>query len=315
MESRKIQLVAGTTYTLSLPKDWVHKNHLKAGNEIYVHEKDDGTIAVFPREIKKSRLNEIALNIDEYKTNLGQVIFSLYYMGAESITLFSKKELTKEAKSVVRKTLHYMSGTEITYEDKSKITIKVLLDRSKIDIFQVIYRIGLILEQSFNNLLDKINFEEIRINEEEIDRLYHLIAKILTMSLVDSRILASSNIKHVPLIPSYFLLCKRLEHLADNIYSMGGFMHTQKVSLENKSCLISHKEQLTRCIEHLIRNKDKVFERLPKENWNALSEKILKIKSKEIQTDLLRNNRYIVDIEEELVNITFYNKMIAEKFI
>ena len=29
MHRRKIQLIAGTTYSISLPKEWVKKNHLK----------------------------------------------------------------------------------------------------------------------------------------------------------------------------------------------------------------------------------------------------------------------------------------------
>ncbi len=314
MQARKIQLIAGTTYTLSLPKQWVLKNHLKQGNDIYVHEKDDGTITIFPREIKKNSLNDISFNIDEYnKTNISQILFSLYYLGVESITLFSKSEFSKESKSIVRKTLHYMSGTEITYEDKSKITIKVLLDRTKIDIFQVIYRIGLILEQSFANILEGLNFEELRINEEEIDRLYHLIAKILTMSLVDSKILASSNVKNLPLIPSYFLMCKRLEHLGDNLYKMGEYLFKQKKQIENKTILTAHKENLSRCIEHLMKNHNKLFERLPREKWTLLADKTSKIKDKEIQVDLIRNNRYIIDVEEELVNITFYNKLESDK--
>ncbi|MBU1604737.1 MAG: AbrB/MazE/SpoVT family DNA-binding domain-containing protein, partial [Nanoarchaeota archaeon] len=239
MHKRKIQLIAGTTYTVSLPKEWVRKNNLKEKNEILLHEKNDRTLIISPHSIEGKKLNEISLNIDEYAPNIDQILFAVYYLGIENISLFSKKELTKDVKSRIRKTIRHMSGTEINYEDKQKITIKVLLDKSKVDITQVFYRISLIIESSISNILEQLDINEIRINENEIDRLYHLIAKIVSLSLIDSNILYSSKIRNVSLIPAYFLIGKKLENIGDNINHLSEYLHKSKINFENKKEILN----------------------------------------------------------------------------
>ena len=126
MPRRRIQLIAGTTYSVSLPKNWAKKNNLKKKDEILIIEKNDGTLSISPKEIKPKKLNDISMNVDNYVGVIDQILFATYYLGIEKITLFSK--LTKEVKKSIRKTLTHMSGTEINYEDKQKIVIRVLLD-------------------------------------------------------------------------------------------------------------------------------------------------------------------------------------------
>ena len=189
MHRRKIQLIAGTTYSVSLPKEWFIKNKLKEKDELLIYEKNNRTLLLSPNSIKERKIKDISINIDEYIGNVDQILFALYYLGIENINLFSKKALTKDVKTKIRKSLVFMSGTEISYEDNKKITIKVLLDESKVTIYQILYRINLILELSISTILKEIDIEEIRINENEIDRLYHLMAKLISLSLIDSKIL------------------------------------------------------------------------------------------------------------------------------
>jgi len=104
MHRRKIQLIAGTTYSVSLPKEWVRKNNLKEKNEILFYEKNDRTLVISPYAIEGKKLNEISLDIDKYISAIDQILFAVYYLGIENISLFSKKELTKDVKSRIRKT-------------------------------------------------------------------------------------------------------------------------------------------------------------------------------------------------------------------
>ena len=189
MERRKIQLIAGSTYTISLPKEWIIKNKLKEKNEILIYEKGDRTLMLSPHSIESKKLENISLNIDDHLSEINQVLFALYYLGIENISLFSKNDIAKEVRMRIIKTITNMSGTEVSYEDAKNIKIKVLLDKSKVEIPQIIYRIGLIIGLSVANLLDGFDITEIRINENEIDRLYHLISKIVSLSLIDSNIL------------------------------------------------------------------------------------------------------------------------------
>ena len=316
MHRRKIQLIAGTTYSVSLPKEWVRKNNLKEKNEILFYEKNDRTLVISPYAIEGKKLNEISLDIDKYISAIDQILFAVYYLGIENISLFSKKELTKDVKSRIRKTITYMSGTEINYEDKQKITIKVLLDKSKVEIFQVLYRISLIIESSILNILEQLNINEIRINENEIDRLYHLITKIILLSIIDSNILNSSKIKNVSLIPAYFLISKRLENIGDNINHLSEYLHKTKVKFENKNEILNFaKTELNRSISYFMSKSTNIFQKINVDNLRIINDYILKSKDKTIQNYLEDIIRYVVDIEEEIVNISFYNQLIHEGFL
>ncbi|MBU4266007.1 MAG: AbrB/MazE/SpoVT family DNA-binding domain-containing protein [Candidatus Altiarchaeota archaeon] len=311
-------MIAGTTYSVSLPKEWVKRNNLREKNEILLFEKDDRTLVISPHSIDGGKLDNISLNIDEYATNIDQVLFAVYYLGIENISLFSRKELTKDVKARIRKTITHMSGTEISYEDKQKITIKVLLDQSKVDIIQVFYRISLILESSISNVLEDLDINEIRINENEIDRLYHLIAKIVLLSLIDSNVLHSSKIKNVSLVPAYFLISKRLENIGDNINHLSEYLHETKVDFENKKEILGFiKAELNRNIDYVARipKASKVFEKINADDLRKINNSISKVEDRTIQNYLEYIIRYVVDIEEEIVNISFYNKLIHDNIL
>ena len=316
MHRRKIQLIAGTTYSVSLPKEWVRKNNLKEKNEILFYEKNDRTLVISPYAIEGKKLNEISFDIDKYISAIDQILFAVYYLGIENISLFSKKELTKDVKSRIRKTITHMSGTEINYEDKQKIIMRVLLDKSKVEIFQVLYRINLIIESSILNILEQLNINEIRINENEIDRLYHLITKIISLSIIDSNILNSSKIKNVSLIPAYFLISKRLENIGDNINHLSEYLHKTKVKFENKNEILNFaKTELNRSISYFMSKSTNIFQKINVDNLRIINDYILKSKDKTIQNYLEDIIRYVVDIEEEIVNISFYNQLIHEGFL
>src|SRR3989338_6675461 len=220
MYRRKIQLVAGMTYSISLPKEWVQKNNLKEKQELLLYEKDDRSLVVTKDLHKEGQGNNIYINADEYGEIIDVALFKLYYLGFETIDIVSKKEISKEVKSKIRNARQYMSGAEITYADPSKMTIKVFLDRAKFDFVQLLYRVSLILDQSMTCLQNEISLEEMDVNEKEIDRLYHLMNKILSISLMDSTVLQTAKVKNVHLIPSYILIAKKLENMADEFFEV-----------------------------------------------------------------------------------------------
>ena len=313
MHRRKIQLIAGTTYTLSLPKEWVKKNNLKEKEEVMLSEKNDRTLVISPELIEDKELNEISINIEDYIANIDQILFAIYYLGVENINLFSKKDITKDVKTRIRKALKHMTGIVVSYEDKQKMTIRVLFDKSKAEINQLIYRISLIIELSIKNILEQPEMEEIQMNEDEIDRLFHLMTKIVSLSLVNSSILQSSKIDNVSHIPSYFLIGKRLENIGDNIYHLSGYLMKNKADFENKKLILEFiMDELGRSVKYINSKSEKIFEKISQDSLRKVYDAISKIKDKTVSSYLEDSIRYLADIEEEIVNISFYNQLIHE---
>ena len=313
MHRRKIQLIAGTTYSLSLPKEWVKKNNLKEKNEVMISEKNDRTLVISPELINEKELNEISLNIDDYIADIDQILFAIYYLGIENVNLFSKKEITKEIKTRIRRALNHMTGVVVSHEDKQKMSIKILFDQSKVEINQLIFRIFLIIEISIKNILEQPDMEEIQMNEDEIDKLFHLMAKIVSLSLTNSNVLQSSKISNVSHIPSYFLIGKRLENIGDNIYALSHHLQKNKAGFESKRLILEFiMDELGRIVKYINSKSEKIFEKIGRGSLKNIYDTISKIKDKAVSNYLDDSIRYIVDIEEEIVNISFYKQLIHE---
>ena len=311
MHQRKIQLIGGSTYSVSLPKEWVLKNSLKEQSIVSIQLKGDNSLSINPQHHpEKIRTSRIELSIDEYGRNIGQVLFSLYYSGFEDIILNSSAEITHEIKLSIQKRINYMSGTEIIYEDAHTIKLKVLLDSRKLNIHQLFFRVALLICSSLDSLENNLSKESLDLNEQEVDRLYHLLAKILSLSSLRPEILTSSQVEHSSHIVPYSLIAKRLENIADNIYKL------KEVSCSRYSEILDFiKKTIKNDVSTLIRKEDKVFVKTEKAKRDAIRQKVEQISDLGIKMNLFDILRYIFDIQEEIVNISFYQALQRENLL
>ncbi|HLC90872.1 MAG TPA: PhoU domain-containing protein [Candidatus Nanoarchaeia archaeon] len=317
MEQRKIQLVAGMTYTLSLPKPWIIKNSLKEGQLLLITEQDNGSL-VLSKSISTALSKEsISLNINEYSKNIEQILLKLYYLGFETIELFSK-ELNKETKKKIRATLPSLIGAEIIREEENKIIIRILLDKTKVDVEQSMFRMSLIIEQMILNLLEEIDVQEMILNENETDRLYHLITKMLSLSLSDSSLLQSSKIKNINFIIHYMLIVKRLESIGDHIYWLAKYIAHNKKSLEvqhKKAVTDFLRRELNRSIRHIMADYPAIFSLPSTEEIKRVHDYIHLIKDEKIKEHLNHSVKLVLDNEGEIVLMSFSNQLAKEKII
>ena len=59
-EQRKLQVTGGSTFILSLPKDWATRNELKRGSSMMLREEDDGTLSISPTKFEKKEKQDEA---------------------------------------------------------------------------------------------------------------------------------------------------------------------------------------------------------------------------------------------------------------
>lgn len=303
---RKLQFVAGSTYSISLPKEWVNEYKLKPQQELNLIDSDNG-LFISPDDffMDTGKLNYC---IDGYENFVGQILISSYYQGFENIEFFSKKELSQEVRMNVRRSLAKLPGAEIVSEDKKRFLIKIMFDDFNIDIFQLFYRVNLLIESSFENISNNFDWEEIKLNEDEIDRLYNLSMKILTASISNRGVLKTSKIEKVSFVPSLILVNKRLENVGDNLKKIARLIEREAIVLkESKKIMPEIFKELNRSVLFLIGKKNNVFLKVSDEN-----EKRIYMEAEKIENDSVKHLvkwifRYIVDIQDECVNVGFYS--------
>jgi len=170
---------------------------------------------------------------------------------------------------------------------------------------------------SISNIIGQFNLSEIKMNETEIDRLYHLIAKIVSLSLIDSNILHSSNIKNVSFIPSYFLIGKRLENIADNINNLSEYLYDKKISFKHMEILQIIRAELNRTMAYFMRipGSFDIFNKMDEQNLHQMRILLSTIKDTAIRNYIGDIARFTLDVQEEMINISFYNQLIQNKIL
>lgn len=310
---RKLQRVAGSTYTISLPKAWVMAQRLAHGQDLAVIENDDKTLTIAPEEPATGGEDGATITYDDHSHVLEQVLLATYYKGYEAITIKSKEQLPDQARHAIRKTLQDLSGAEVVHESPESITVAVMLKKDTIDIHQVFYRIHLILHASLSTLLNKMDWQEIELNEDEIDRLYNLTVKLITGSLTDTALLKSTGIHDVTLIPSLFLLGKRYENLADTIKNIAGLTYEGKADLEEARPLLQRVlAELKRCSRYLAGKQEAIFTPMTAEEEQEDQKLVDGISHRQLRVYAQEAYRYLVNIEEELVTTSYYRKLARE---
>jgi phosphate uptake regulator len=213
-------------------------------------------------------------------------------------------------KRTIKHALKYMAGTEIVAENTQKIHIKVLLDQSKIDAHQLYYRVALLISTSIDSLLSG-RLQEMKDVEEEVDRLYHLISKILLLAHTNAEILLSCGMGNVHYIVSYQLIAKKMENIADCLYKISLIRRLRK-GKDMEKALRFIQGNITQGMTYILNRDRKSFARTPRQEMQAMEREISKIKDIELVKYLDDMLRFAVDIEEELTQVSFTTMLVRE---
>lgn len=314
MVKRKIQLIAGTTYSVSLPKEWIKKNNLKQKNEVELTELNDFSLIINAFEKNQIQKN-ISLNLDELNENTEQILFAVYYLGAETITVYSKNKLSDELKSNIKKALTSMTGAVISHEDNKKITIDILMDSNKLNIIQLLYRICLIIDSSITLIQEKKNLKSIEFNENEVDALFNLNFKLISISLTDSKILINSGIKKLSFILSFFLINKKLENIHDDLFDLNNYLIKFNKKIEEKEILEFIKKEILRFRKHCQKQFSSNYIKSNKKELNQILNQIKKTSNPFIQDYYKNILRLLIDIQEETITLSYYNQLSENKLL
>ncbi len=180
MEIRKLQLIGGSSYMVSLPKDWVKSNSLKQGDEIFL-QVEDSVITLYPIKFREeSKITKVEIEklpkLDE--KFIRRYIYALYIQGIDEIVIKDRK-IDARFLSRISEIVKQLIGMEIIDASSSGIVLKCLAT-TDFDVFGVIKRMGQIIGTILATLDESLSsgdlegMKEIAGLEEDTDRLYLL---------------------------------------------------------------------------------------------------------------------------------------------
>jgi len=231
-EQRKLQVTGGSTFILSLPKDWAIRNDLKRGSSMILREEEDGTLAISPTKFgKKEKKDEVYIKSGQsdnpdaiMRTAIaaylnGYNIMHIRAQGQKVLSIKTRNHLKNFARN-------YLVGTEIVTDTPNELTLQVLLNYPELTIHNALSRMSIIAssmqKEALNalNNLDHQNAKAVIETDREVNRFGLYIIRLLKLAVSNPRIVKDIGLNSQRECIGYRLIAKAVERTADHATKM-----------------------------------------------------------------------------------------------
>ena len=189
METRKAQLTGGSTFTVSLPKQWANDIDLETGDTIRLFPRDR-TLIIQPAENVTDRW-AIEVDVgDRSPAEIQRTVEALYTTGFNSMTLSSARGIAEDSR-MIRAVARKFIGLETIESTDKTVTLQSLLDSATVSIEQSTVQLTQVAlamhEDAIEALLsgDDELADRVVERDDQVDRLYAMVTRHFQRSLVD----------------------------------------------------------------------------------------------------------------------------------
>jgi len=220
---------------ISLPVEWIKTHTLKKGDVVSVETNNDNSISIFPTDTRREILKEVTILLPGLSTEkLLNQIYGSYLLGYDLIQIKGISPINYETREQIKSVIGKLVGLEIVDEDSFKITVQFLLDSHSMEVSKILKRmsslIGGMHRDTISSLLknnDTIG-DLIRKRDDEVDRQYFLIVRLMRSAMMDRKLASSLNLTNIDLL-DYRIAANHLESAGDHICSLASFLSSFQV--------------------------------------------------------------------------------------
>lgn len=222
MELRKVQLTGGSSYTVTLPKDWIQQSKIGAGDVVGFARLSDGTLAIVPHAARRQNAPRYDIEVgNESSDGTFRKIVAAYLTGYDVIAVRSKRPLSPQAKKAVREAARRIIGIEIVDEEPNCVVLQDFLDPREFHMDKGLRRMYALTRALQEDALrafseDVGDLQEISgERDDEVDRLYWMINKQYHAVLRDP-MYAQKMGANAGQALNYLLVARIIERTADH---------------------------------------------------------------------------------------------------
>ena len=234
LEVRKVQRTADGTHLVSLPKNWAKRFNLKKGALIYVRERMDGCLVLDP-QYAVDIAPEISLkSLDR----LEDKILTGYLFGYEIITIEAPDVMM--ARDRVKRTINRLIGVEIIEEEPNKVVLQCLLKATVFPPSKILRREYILSASMYKDAIrslltrDLVLAKSIHGRDDEVDRLYFLLVRLLRSLIMNPRLSEKLDISLIDCL-DYRLIASLIENIADQAVEIASCtLQMPKVKINSK---------------------------------------------------------------------------------
>ncbi|SHG79431.1 phosphate uptake regulator PhoU [Halobaculum gomorrense] len=186
VETRKVQVTGGSTYTVSIPKEWATDNGVSAGTEVEFYPEGD---SLFLTPVSEEERTEGTLEIADLSGDqLTRAVMTMYVSGFDIIALEAPR-ITNDQRRTIRDSVQSLVGLEVLEETRDRVVIRDLLDSSELSIHNAVTRMRLIAVSMLEDAVDALTEgdEDMALDviqrDDDVDRLYMVVSRIFRATL------------------------------------------------------------------------------------------------------------------------------------
>ncbi|WP_336024746.1 phosphate uptake regulator PhoU [Halobellus salinisoli] len=186
VETRKVQVTGGSTFTVSIPKDWATDNDVSAGSVVEFYPEGD---SLFLAPANGEERTEGTLDVTDLAGDeLTRAVMTMYVSGFDIITLEGSR-ITTDQRRTIRQATQSLVGLEVLEETRDTVVIRDLLDSAELSIHTAVRRMRLIslsmLEDAVDALaeLDTDMARDVIQRDDDVDRLWMVVSRIFRATL------------------------------------------------------------------------------------------------------------------------------------
>ncbi len=242
MAYRKIIGFGDSSFVVSLPKEWVVKNGLKKGDNIFIAEDEGNSIKITTISAKQNNsLGEIKVNFDGNTRRLKSDILYAYVNNFNPISIIGK-DVQNHIDEISKITRNFMYLEIIDQSSLNKVVLNSSIDLNDIPIYDTLRRMDRIIISMAEDVMHYLSGKHNNINtnfynkEENVNKLCNLVFKTLKLGF------NSAHRKTLGLeindIFYYWEIALFLEKIANQLKRIprlpGGNMHPELLTIFDK---------------------------------------------------------------------------------
>jgi len=229
METRKVQISGGTTYTVSLPKSWAEEHGIDAGSSLSLYPNGDGSLLV-EAETGRSR-GTLSTSVD-VSTDTGdaiqQRIRALHAVGFDAVTLVDRTGHSDDHRKVVEDTVANLSGFELVEASETRVRLKNFIDAENVDVRKSALRLRLVMLGMHRDAVsavltdDETLAQRVIDRDNEADKLLAMITRHFRRALTNLNEVEKLGYTRHELF-EYYYVSRQFERIADHAEKIARF--------------------------------------------------------------------------------------------
>jgi phosphate uptake regulator len=224
MEIRRVQITGGSSYIITLPKEWITSRNIKKNDPLGIHIQSDGTLLLTPKitQEPQQKIKEFDVSKISKPTYLLQLLIGAYIAGYSSIKITSPSRMSTAVRNVIRSFTQLAIGPEVIEETETMVILKDLHNPTEMPFDRTIKRMHIIVKGMHEDAMRALHTndnplaEDVLSRDNDVDRLHWLVARQYNMLLQNASLAEKMNIT-IGMASTCFFISRIIERIGDHV--------------------------------------------------------------------------------------------------